>query len=244
MSKNKIVVYTAIMGDFDGLKSPEFVTPGVDYICFTDMKGVQSNIWKIVSVTNDFKNPRMKARQIKLNPHFFVGNYEYSIWIDGNIILKKDLGTLLESLLVDKKVKIATFKHFSRDCLYDEALECVITKKDTVKNIYKQIEECINNGYPTRNGLAETNVMFRMHNDGEVINLMTDWWRCVSTNTIRDQLSFNYVLYKHKIVCEYFEGNTRISSEYFGCELHKNDRINHMLKIVIGFFKKYFKNSI
>lgn len=237
----KVVIYTAIMGGFDGLKSPNVIMPDIEYICFTDVKGIKSDIWKIIEVENEFENPRMKARQIKLNPHLFLEDYEYSIWIDGNIIIKKDLNNLIYKMIVLNKTKIATFQHFNRDCIYAEALECVITKKDSAERIYRQVAECIDNGYPTKNGLAETNVMFRKHNELDVIQVMNDWWRCVSNNTIRDQLSFNYVLYKNNMLCEYFEGNTRILSEYFACDIHKNEKLSHILRLIFSRFKNIFK---
>ena len=40
------VVYTCISGNYDTLKDPTVVTPGWEYICFTDQK-VISNVWTI-----------------------------------------------------------------------------------------------------------------------------------------------------------------------------------------------------
>lgn len=240
-NNKKIVVYTAIMGNFDKIEDPKVVTDGIDYICFTDNPKAKSNVWKIVVVNDEFNNSRKKARHIKINPHLFLKDYELSIWIDGNVNIKKDLSCLINELVGERKTKIATFRHFSRDCIYDEALECAVTKKDNIDKIYKQISECIDNGYPTKNGLAETNVMFRMHNDIEIINVMSDWWRCVNNNSIRDQLSFNYILYKSKVSCEYFEGNTRTVSEYFNCNVHKNEKTSYILRAIFSFFKNFFK---
>lgn len=36
----KLCCYTAVTGGYDSVRDPEFVTPGVDYVCFTDAVGM------------------------------------------------------------------------------------------------------------------------------------------------------------------------------------------------------------
>ena len=44
--------------------------------------------------------------------------------------------------------------------------------------------------------MVESNIIIRKHNERECIELMEEWWKEIKTNSHRDQLSFNYVLWK------------------------------------------------
>lgn len=237
----KIAIYTASMGGFDKIEELDVLTEGVDYIYFTDNLNLKSDTWKIITVENEFGNSRKKARQIKLNPHLFLKEYDYSIWIDGNVDITQNLNSLIEEYFFKKKTKIATFQHFSRNCLYAEALACAVTKKDNYESIYKQVKECVDNNFPTNYGLAETNVMLRQHNDEKVQQCMEEWWRCVQYNSIRDQLSFDYVLYKHAMTYEILEGNARDKASIFKCREHGN---NSLLRKSISNFILYLYRLI
>lgn len=229
----KIAVYTAIMGGFDSLQDPLIVTPGIDYICFTDNKKLKSKVWNIKVIEDSIIDSRKIARNIKINPHLYLPTYEYSIWVDGNILILKDLTPIIEDFFYKEDGNIATFKHFSRNCIYEEALVCSILKKDTIENIYKQIKFCVDNKYPTQNGLAETNVIFRKHQDRDVVKFMELWWDCVDKNSIRDQLSFNIISFITNIEIFYLKGNARFDVYYFRCKEHKKRNIReifHSLK--------------
>lgn len=225
------------MGKIDNIIDPEIITPDVDYICFTDELRHKSDIWKFVKVDNEFENLRYKAREIKLNPHKYLDGYDYSLWVDGNIRILKNLNSFFEDL-INEKVSIATFKHFSRNCVYEEALECIATKKDNKSNIYKQIALCISDNYPIKNGLAETNVVYRYHKKLEIITAMEDWWLCVRDNSIRDQLSFDYTMFKNNINYSLIKGNSRTGCEYFMCVEHKEDSFKNSLRKIYSKFIK------
>jgi hypothetical protein len=121
---NKIVVYTAIFGNYDDLKNQKIKIEGVDFYCFTDNKNLKSNLFKIVLVEPEYGDNTRNAKIYKILPHKFFSKYEYSIWIDGSIIIKKfDLEELINKYLV--KDNIALFKHPDRDCIYDEVFACI-----------------------------------------------------------------------------------------------------------------------
>ena len=50
-------------------------------------------------------------------------------------------------------------------------------------------------GYPKDNGLAETTCVMRRHTPA-VIKFNEEWWKELRANSIRDQLSCDYVLWK------------------------------------------------
>lgn len=53
---NSTVVYTCITGDYDRLNDPVVVGNGIDYVCFTDSKNVNSKIWKTRPIPDDLLN--------------------------------------------------------------------------------------------------------------------------------------------------------------------------------------------
>jgi len=185
----KIVVYTCITNDFDSIK--EFPKQeGVDYICFTD-KPVESKTWEIRQVEPE-EDSRRTARKYKLLTHRFLPNYDYSIWLDGTITPPKDVIKLIDCL---KEADIGTFKHRDRDCLYKEAHICIEFRLDTESLILEQIDRYSREGYPENNGLVETRVLVRKHTP-QVEKFNELWWKEVKEGSRRDQISFNYCIWK------------------------------------------------
>lgn len=228
-TSNKIVVYTAIMGNFDNIKEPLVVTSNVDYICFTDNEKIKSKTWKIILLDKQ-ENSRKLARKLKILGHEAVNHYDYSIWVDGNIQIKDDLTDLIEKYFLIKNIDLATFKHPVRNCIYEEAIECAKSQADSSASISKQVKYLIDNGYPTNNGLVESNVLFKNNKSSRAEDFFKRWWYFVDHVTIRDQLSFNYVLHELKhINFINIDGNSRGSSEHFEWSRHQNKSILYRL---------------
>lgn len=225
MPKNKIVVYTAITGKYENLKEPKFVSTKCDYICFTDDENMKSNVWQIRKIKDTCNNPIKTARKYKILPHLYLADYEYSIWIDGSIVIIGDLSKFLKNELGN--AKMAFFKHPNRNCIYDEAKICSI-KKDNRKIIEKQMKRYKQKGYKEKQGLIASGIIIRKHNDDAVIRLMKAWWKEVASFSIRDQLSFNYVVWKNQATYKIIKKNI-FSNEYFvrlitGREKKKNKK--------------------
>lgn len=237
IENKKVVVYTAIMGDFDKISDPEVLTPNVEYICFTNNSRLTSKRWKIIYLESKFDDYRKMARYIKINPHIFLKKFDISIWVDGNIKIIKDLTPLIFSFIQNNK-KIETFKHFERNCIYEEGLICAYLKKSDCNSIYKQLSYCIDKHYPTNNGLAETNVMLREHLNTKIIECMELWWDAVNNRCLRDQLSFNYSAHALNININYMEGNARFDINYFKCKEHKAKGLRGLLTLLKNFYFK------
>ena len=77
--------------------------------------------------------------------------------------------------------------------------------------------------------MLETNVMFRKHHTTLTKEVNKMWWNCIDKFSRRDQLSFNYVLWKLGISCNYFFGvgkNAR-NTKNMQLVMHQNMRHNH-----------------
>jgi len=217
----KTVVYTAIIGQYDKLNIPTHVTPEFDYICYTDNKDLKSNFWQIRLIPkNDLLDNTRIARELKIRPHLLFPEYEISIWIDGNVEIRKDIKELIFRHTEELRQNLITFGHPLRDCIYEEALKCIEIKKDSEEIITKQMDKYRNLGYPINHGLVESNVIIRRHNAKEIIKFSESWWLEVKNFSKRDQLSFNYVSWNENVTYHLLEGNTRGSNDYFFASLN------------------------
>ncbi|MDY0016731.1 MAG: DUF616 domain-containing protein [Candidatus Delongbacteria bacterium] len=219
--ENKIVIYTAISGNYDRLIRHNYKSPLFDYVCFADSKISNPGIWEIRPfVRHDLDNVRL-ARYHKIMTHKILDEYDYSVWIDGNIdVLSNVLEKKILSL-IKKNSKLSMNIHFERNCTYDEAKKCIISGKDSCSIITNQIKFLKSSNFPENYGLPETNIIFRDHKDYQVIKTMEDWWNLILKYSYRDQLSIMFSLYKNNFrYSQMFLVNSRFMRD-FRFEDHK-----------------------
>lgn len=195
MMKRKLVVYTAITGGYDELRDPSFANPAYDYVCFTDRRVVRPGIWNVRPLPAERLDRVRKARHIKILPHLFFPEYEYSVWVDANVDITGDIDELLTRYA---GIDFLCFRHPDRDCIYKEGEVCVRCALDRKKTIQEQLKKYRSERYPAGQGLIEDNVLIRRHKHPSVIGLMEDWWKEIVKHSLRDQLSFNYVAWKRE----------------------------------------------
>ena len=213
---NKKVVYTCITGGYDSLIDPTFITNDFDYICFTDNLELKSDVWDIKPLPKetDELSQIKKQRYVKINPHKLLGDYELSIWVDGNVELKGDLNDFISKKIKDDDI-ICVPKHPQRNCIYEEERAVVAMKKDVKENTQPQIERYKKEGFPKKYGLLQSNILIRRHNNPDCIKLMEDWFEEVKNGSHRDQLSFNYVTWKNENVKVTYLDKYIYKSEWF-----------------------------
>ncbi len=219
------VVYTVLTGDYDNLISQYYYNPDWNYICFTDNKDLIENghsFWKIVPFEIDYENIAKKSRIPKILAHKFLQDYKYSLYIDANIdILSPKVFRNIDKL-INRGVKLAITRHYVRNCIYEEMLACLPHKKEVVGNILKLYAKYKEENFPSNYGLTENNVIFREHNDAEVIKLMEDWWYMVENYSKRDQLSLMYVCWKNNFkISSLFKKPLRFAPKDFLFVNHK-----------------------
>jgi SAM-dependent methyltransferase len=196
----RIAVYTAITSRYEPLRNPSVITPGVRYFCFTDeprgLSLINDTVWEILGIP---KLPRLdpvrRARRVKILFHRVLqgDDFDYSIWVDGNVDIIGDLRPLLST---PPEHPIVGFRHPFRDCLYQEGEACIQESRDDPGRIRRQLEGYRAAGYPEHQGLTETNVLIRRHGDPAVMAVMEAWWEEVARHSKRDQLSFCYVMWR------------------------------------------------
>ena len=227
--KNKIVVYTCISGNYDLLKDIVKKEPDIDYICFTN-QDIISETWEIRKIPEYLESLEQTkiARCIKILPHLFLPEYEISVWVDGNIQVLGNTNKFINENLTGY---FCISKHPDRICTYKEAEAVISLNKDNKDIVNKQIEEYRNNGFPENNGMVQSGIMIRKHNNNECIVISKKWWSEVKKWSKRDQLSFNYSIWNKDVEINITKPSI-LSSEYFQIWTHtsKGSKIAYLRK--------------
>lgn len=201
---SKIAIYTAIFDNYDVLLNPEDVPEDVDFFCFTD-QGINSEVWDEVRPNLDSSlSPKLKNCKIMMKAHKYLSEYEYSLYIDGNIHIKEDISEFLEKY---QDSNFAVPAHINRNCVYDEGSAVLEHGKADPQKVHKQMKKYRNEGLPENYGLPATRIIFRKHNQEEVISVMEDWWKEIQKGPERDQLSFSYVAWKNDFNFTFMDEN-------------------------------------
>lgn len=232
--KNKICVYTCITGDYDEVKEfPKLKERNIDYYLFTNNKKIVSDFWQVVYIENqDLDNIRL-ARKIKVLGHPVLEKYDITVWLDGASYPRKKISEFIDKYCDLKKYSLIGFKHRERDCIYEEALECVKVRKDKKEIIEKQMKRYHSFNYPEHNGLIESTVMVRKNHDQVLMDTMKLWFDEIYHFSCRDQLSFNYVAFQTHLSYNLLDLNV-FDNDYFGWEKHNQKKILGQYSVYFG----------
>lgn len=198
-TKMKKCIFFALMGDYDVLKDPTYVTSGWDYICFTNNRKLKSKVWDIRFTENNKLNNSRFSRKIWVLYHRYVNEYDISISTGAQMQPTCNLDIFLNTFLPsDKEIDMSIAIHPSRNCIYEEAKRCY--KRDDPKIIKKQMDFYRSEGHPKNNGLIATGIIIRKHHRQNVEKHCEKWWEQLRVWSFRDQLSFNYILWKYNLL--------------------------------------------
>ena len=78
-------------------------------------------------------------------------------------------------------------------------------EKESIGNLLKT--RYIKEQFPYKNGLIESSIIVRKHNNKECIYLMNKWTNEIIKYSHRDQLSYNYLIWKTGIKTKYIPKN-------------------------------------
>ena len=216
----KKVVYSCITGGYDKIPVHNYIAPDWDYVLFTDnndlIKAGKYAHWTIKPLFFDKLTNVKNARWHKVNTHILFPEYDVSLWIDSNIIVNNNNLFKVIDNLIKNDVLVGVPNHPERKCIYDEAEIIKNNDIDYESIVDSEMYFLKKEKYPKNNGLCETGIMFRQHN--KIKNTLDLWWYMIETYSKRDQLSFNYALWKTGI--KHFPIYTNDSG--FGCH-HETD---------------------
>lgn len=201
----KICVYTCITGNYDNLHEIKNPEQNVDYYCFTNNDKIKSKTWQVIPIQNEKLDNCRLARKIKILGHPIINQYNVIVWTDADVIWKKPVSKFVKSYL--KTSPLAIFKHHARNNIHDEAIACLKLRKDNKEIILKTLNHYKKTGYQDNNGLCESTVFIKKPKDRKVIETMQIWFDIVKNYSRRDQLSFNYAIWKTQLKINYINLN-------------------------------------
>lgn len=203
--KNK-VIYTSIVGNFDSLIQPPIIDKDFDYICFVRKGQLTTDkigIWSIREIPFDTSDNRTLSRFPKLLPHRVLADYDYSLWIDGNVSINSDnIYQIIKNKIADDIV-YSGLNHWGRDCAYDEAAGIANKVKEPFLSLAKTVRFLKTQHFPKHYGLYENNVIFRKHHDPTIIKFDELWWNLFCQYAHRDQLCHPYCYRIYNIKFDY-----------------------------------------
>jgi hypothetical protein len=200
-----LIIYTAISNGYDALKEPVYMRGkanqlgNIKLIAFLDEKTpYKGGIWETRRLETGLGDSMRDSKKAKVLVHRLFPWAEYSLWVDGSLSLLSsfDFHNLCKVYLA--KTDIAVFRHPKRRCLYTEADVCKDSGLDDPEIIESQMRGYRRDEYPKNNGLTENSVILRRHSSG-IKELNEMWWDEICKGSRRDQLSFNYVIWKLKM---------------------------------------------
>jgi len=215
------VIYTCVFGYTDPLHEPEVfykpATSGKDYsgevihrpqvgcpmICFTDQP-LKSKRWEIVQIPT-VSAPMRVSRFVKALSHRWFPNAT-TLYLDANMTLREHLRALQGKYQGD----FVNFRHWKRQRITDEADAIIRWRKAKPEAVMAQLRKYQAEGFDT-----EENPQRELSNNGVILrrpssaDLCEAWWREISTQTLRDQMSIDYCAWKIGHNIQRFDGNIK-----------------------------------
>jgi len=180
------VCYTAVFSDYEELKEPSIITPGWDYICFTDQP-LKSDVWQIRKM-DCIDTPQRTARWVKIMGWI---DWEFSMWIDASFQINNDLNDWWAQRFI---TPFSCAKHPLRSDIYHEIRSCLVNNRADNGKVIAQEHRYKQLNVKQHNGIITSGILLR-ENTPENITLHEAWWKELSEQSVRDQLSFAYVVW-------------------------------------------------
>lgn len=203
-----MIVYTTVFGRTDPLHEPR-VRGNARFICFTDQP-IKSRHWEIVRVERQ-EAPTRASRLMKALSHHHFPEVEWVLWMDANFTLTVDPEQL------KKHGDFVNFVHPDRTRITDEAEAIIRLGKAKADAIHRQLAKYHAEGFDTDaspQAVLSCNGVILRRQTPQVRALNEAWAHEVATETLRDQMSLDYVCWKHGMELAKWPG-THQDNPYF-----------------------------
>ena len=242
---NRVAVYSCITGGYDTPVMASICPDNIDYFMVTDdMKAARESGWpnvididEVVPVDIDRNDPALMNRWCKMNGHRLFSDYHWSIYMDGKLSPNVDISGYVK---YTSKIGISTFtngvrhkdigardlygesiflSHYFRRYKPDDEASILIDRMKT------QLRRYANEGCPRQKYQIEGSVIVRDHDNPMADKIMDDWFDEYRNGIRRDQISFEYVIWKNGIDMNDYvpiQGNIY---DYFKRGQHSHERI-------------------
>ena len=224
----KIAVYTCMTGDYDYIRKPKYISNNCDYFIITDMD-THYNVFNKIEIPKEIKkkfsnNSILINRYYKMHPFDLFENYDYAIYVDGNVEIMSDVSKLLKG--INEDYGIAFHANCLTNSIYDEVKICSIMKSQNYKKMKQQAKRYKKNKFPKHYGMLDCKVIAYDLKNLNALTITRKWWKeFKKSESHRDKLSLPYILWKNDVDVSELTG--------LGPNIYKNPiiRINKKHKI-------------
>ena len=198
-------IYTVITGGYDNL-NPAPTFKGWDKILFCD-EDINPKGWELRKIDKS-DNPLLQSRDIKINSHVHLSEYDLVCYIDGHQIFVSEPPSTPIWIM-----------HSRRKSIFEEAKQIIKHGRFSTKLVNDQIDYYKRKGYECT-GLYLNGFFVREHKKD--INTLHDvWFEETSRFTQRDQLSLPFAIWKTGICPENLHAE-RVKHDY--CHVNSNHK--------------------
>lgn len=137
--------------------------------------------------------------------HKLLPKYDYSIWIDSDMVISGDIFRFCK--VYGEGNSFLGFSQSSKDCIYQDMSHTTMQFDDLNITMRKKVLQYQKEGYPEHNGLIDSRVMVRRHDDESLCKVMEEWWKEVGQGVLFEEDVFNYVAWKNSFpfsICDLF----------------------------------------
>jgi hypothetical protein len=194
----RLAIYTTLIGDKEPLGNPLALLPAdaatdleLDFICFTDNKALESEVWKFMYIESRHLAPEKLSRRPKALPHEYLACWEYSLYIDNPVVFKRLPNS--QDLASDRSYLLRTFRHATRTHLRLEADALFMVGYENI-HILTQHLDFLSRQYPLDEitPLSTCTVILRSHHHPALVRFGITWWEQILSFSKRDQMSFDF----------------------------------------------------
>ncbi len=217
---DKGVVYTTVFNDYDILHDPDIVTPELDYICFTNNPKLKSKIWNIKLINDFYMDYNQENNLIKMFPHKYLKNYDYSIWVDSDFKIIGNMDDFINIYSSDAPMFVTNYlnNEFSNNQLKD-----YISLSNEEFNIENRVNQYNEKRFPNYEKMIATSILYRRHDDSNLRKVMEDWYDETKNICNVDQLTLPYVINKNKFNFDVINMFSLKNNFFEYCPNRKND---------------------
>ena len=223
--EKQIAIYTCLIGAYDDLFKIDNIYKEddiADYYYITDNKNLKVEGYQMIYIDIIDNDKKMTQRYYKLMiPDFVKKNYKYSIYYDGNVKVDAKLKPLIEYV---GNNSISVFSYVIPFNVHTQYLSKYVGIYPNSKIYKNKYYEYINNGWKDDKLNPTTKFVIRKHSE-KLFNFQEEWFQ--ETKIIgRDEFSFLYLTWKHKLDYQIINGLELI--RYFSIFNHRNeDHVRH-----------------
>ncbi|WP_078522991.1 glycosyltransferase domain-containing protein [Thioclava sp. F28-4] len=247
----KMVVYSAIIDDYDVPLPPRRLNPAFDYILLSNT-AMKAHGWTVRPLPEPARGLSSSDanRWCKMFAHEIFPEYDYSVYLDGNMRSVGELEILLNEFITSG-AEIGLFKHPARRTVSEELIALCASDRFTSEEKLAMAAQAARykNELPPDSGipLSENGVIFRRHVSPHLSDAMSLWWQEFRHGSKRDQLSLPWVLKKIPLQVHRWGWSFRKPNPYFIHMPHLHTKQRTKLSIAryyLSMHRKTLRNQV